>query len=126
MRTRAPATVIVLCLLALFAGCGGEEEGDPAESVPAAGEFTPPSGTPGVPPGAPYDVDGTEWEALGDEQRLAAAEAYAADNPERCGADPDLEAVADYVTATYGLDYPVYAPAAELLAEACAADSQSG
>lgn len=124
MRTRAPATAIVLCLLALFGACGGDE-GDPAESVPAAGENTPPAGTPGVPAGAPYDVDGTEWEALGEGERMSAAEAYIDDNPERCGTDADVEAVAVYVTNSYGLDYPVYAPAAELLAEACAADAQS-
>ena len=123
MRKRAPATLIVLCLLAL-SGCGGSEEGDPAEVVPAAGENTPPSGTPGVPAGAPYDVDGTDWSKLTKDERFEAASAYIEDNPERCG-DAAVDAVAIYVTTSYGLDFPVYAPASELLAEGCAAAQQS-
>ena len=123
MRKRAPATLIVLCLLALFAGCGGDEPEAP-QSVPAAGENTPPSGTPGVPAGALYDVDGDGWKRLGKDEQFQAAQAYIDDNPERCG-DADNAAVAIYVTTSYGVDFPTYAPASELLAEGCAADQQS-
>ena len=123
MRKRAPATLIVLCLLAL-SGCGGSEEGDPAEVVPAAGENTPPSGTPGVPAGAPYDVDGNGWFKLSKGEQFEAAAAYIEDNPERCG-DAPVDAVAIYVTNSYGLDFPAYVPASEVLAEGCAAAQQS-
>lgn len=123
MRKRAPATLIVLCLLALFAGCGGDEPEAP-QSVPAAGENTPPSGTPGVPAGAPYDVDGDGWKRLSKDEQFQASQAYIDDNPERCGG-ADNAAVAIYVTTSYGVDFPTYAPASELLAEGCAADQQS-
>ena len=124
MRNRAPATAIVICLLALLGGCGGEDEGDPAEVVPAAGENTPPSGTPGVPAGAPYDVTGDGWFELSKGEQFAAAQAYIDDNPERCGDSP-VAAVAIYVINSYGLDFPAYVHASEVLAEACAAAQQS-
>ena len=124
MRKRAPAA-IAICILALAAGgCGGEDEGDPAEVVPAAGENTPPSGTPGVPAGAPYDIDGNGWVKLSKGEQFEVAAAYIEDNPERCG-DAPVDAVAIYVTTSIGTDFPLYAPASEALAEGCAAAQQS-
>lgn len=123
MRKGAPATLIVLLVIVLLGGCGGGEQ-DSGESVPAAGENTPAAGTPGVPVGAPYDVDGGQWVGLSKGEQFDAAGAYIEDNPERCeGAG--LAAVAIYVTNSYGIDFPAYVPASEVLAEGCDAERQS-
>jgi hypothetical protein len=117
-------SLALLCLAALALGaCGGDEPSAP-DSVPAAGENTPPSGTPGVPDAAPYNLDGTEWANLSDSRRLDAAQAYIDDNASRCeGASPDD--VAAYVSASYGFDFPPDIPAASVLAEGCDAALQS-
>lgn len=117
-------SLTLLCLAALALGACGEDEQSGPPSVPAAGENTPPAGTPGVPDGAPYDIDGTEWAELSDSKRRDAARAYIDDNRSRCeGASP--EDVAAYVSASYGFDFPPDIPAASLLAEGCDAALQS-
>jgi hypothetical protein len=116
----------VLALLAsatLLLGACGEAEPE-RQSVPAAGENTPPAGTPGVPGGAPYDLDGRGWRRISPAEAERAAGAYIEDNPDRCrNADP--AAVAEYVTPSYLYDFPLDIPAADVLAEGCDADRQS-
>ena len=124
MRSRA-TIVAALAALTLAIGCGGEERdlGAP-QGVPAAGENTPPAGTPGVPEGAPYDLDGNRWKRLSQGEQFDAAAAYVEDNPERCeGADVGI--VAFYVTNSYSTDFPLEIPAADVLAEGCDAALQS-
>ena len=118
-----------LALLALgAAGCGGGDgEVTSADYVPAAGAETPMS-TPGVPPGASYDLSASEWLELDAGARLKAAEDFVADSPDACeGSEKaaDAESVRDYAEASAGTDYPLNAPVNELLAEGCAADLQS-
>lgn len=120
------ATLAALALA--LAACGGEDDSS-GEFPPAAGELTPPSGTPGVPPGAGYDLTGNEWDELEGPERFEATQEYIADNPDECetaagsaAADP----VRDYADTALGTDYPFNAPLAELLAEGCAAALQSG
>lgn len=116
---------IGLAALALLAGGCGGDDGDVTSAgyVPAAGSETPTS-TPGVPPGASYDVSAAEWLKLDDDERLEATEDLIADTPDACeGAAP--AGVLDYAEATAGTDYPLNAPVAELLTEGCAADLQN-
>ena len=123
MGRRLP--ILLACVaLAPLAGCGGGDDPNQSGSVPAAGENTPPAGTPGVPDGAAYDVDGFRWRKLTRAQAFAAAREYIADNPEICeGAEVD--AVSFYVTNSYGTDFPLDIAAADLLSEGCAASLQS-
>lgn len=121
--------LILLASLLAFAlplsACGDDDDDGGLQPIPAAGEFTPADETPGVPPGSSYDVDGNEWLELAEPERLEAAEDYVADNPEVCdGAAPD--AVLDFTDASIGVDYPLNAAIAELVAEGCAAARQSG
>lgn len=115
------ATLFVLALLPLAAGCGDDDDPQGAPpGVPAAGELTPPSGTPGVPEDALYDVDGRGWARLSQSQRFDAANQYVRDNPERCE-DADVGEVVGWVETSYGLDYPLDTAAAYVLEEGCAA-----
>ncbi len=129
-RSAGPTTTIAALLatiaLILALGACGDDPAPPPEGVPAAGVNTPPAGTPGVPEGAPYDVDGTGWAKLGKNEKFAAAEAFIAANPGRCDADADVGIVTFYVTNSYGLDFPPDIPAADVLAEGCDAARQSG
>ena len=124
--TRTVATLAASALIALpDPGCGDEQTPTGApERVPAAGPYTPPSGTPGVPEGASYDLDGRKWLKLTQAQQFEAANDYIADNPDRCDG-ADVAAVVDYVTASYGFDFPPEIEAAEVLAEGCDASLQS-
>lgn len=101
------------------AGCG--DDGQPAttpDGAPAAGENTPASATPGVPPGAPYDLDGRQWGKLPQADQFLAVTAFINDNPDRCeGAD--IGSVSFYVTDAYANDLPPAAAAAEPLAAGC-------
>lgn len=106
----------------LLTGCGDDD--GPPDPIPAAGENTPPSGTPGVPEGAAYDVDGTEWLELRQKEQFAAAGEYIAENPSRCE-DAKASDVSFYVTNSYGLDFPLDIPAVDVLAEGCDAARQS-
>ena len=117
--------LILLAALAMLGGCGGEQStvGE-AKGVPAAGENTPPSGTPGVPEGASYDVDGYDWKKLSQSEMFTAATDYIADHPEICkGADVGI--VSFYVSNSYGIDFPPDIAAADVLSEGCAASLQS-
>ena len=108
------------------AACGGEENAPGApEGVPAAGPYTQPSGTPGVPEGASYDVDGYGWKKLKQAQQFEAADDFiAANSPGRCkGAN--VGQVVGYTTVAYGNDFPLDIPASEVLAEGCDASVQS-
>lgn len=119
-------SILTLALALLAAsGCGGDDdELGKAKGVPAAGANTPPAGTPGVPAGASYDVDGRGWERLSQTEMFTAATDYAEDNPAICSG-VDVAAVSFYVTNSYGNDFPLDIPAADLLSEGCAADQQS-
>jgi hypothetical protein len=124
-KVRALAVAITVTIVIGVAGCGGDDDGVPsAGGVPAAGENTPPSGTPGVPEGATYDLDGAAWIKLSRDEQNAAAADYIADNEDICQ-DSDPEEVADYVSASVGGDFPLYVPAADVLSEGCAAAVQS-
>jgi hypothetical protein len=116
-------TLVAIVAAVALSACGGSEE-PTSDAVPAAGENTPPAGTPGVPPGAAYDLDGTAWLKLPQVEQFAAAQAYIDDNAARCeGAD--AADVATYVTTSYGADFPPDIAAAEVLAEGCDAERQS-
>lgn len=125
LRDHLPILAIpALALALLIAGCGGDDGYGEASGPPAAGANTPAAGTPGVEPGVPYDVDGDDWERLGQTDRFEAATRFIEDNPERCeGADVGI--VTFYVTNSYGLDFPRDIPAADVLAEGCDAALQS-
>jgi hypothetical protein len=118
--TLAAIAVLAAALLAVV-GCGDDENAPGAPpGVPAAGENTPPSQTPGVPEGARYDVDGRGWGKLGQSGRFEAASEFINDNPSRCeGAD--VGEVVGWADTSYGLDYPLDTPAAFVLEEGCAA-----
>ena len=123
--TRSGTLVTALVLLALtvvFAtGCGDEENTPGAPpGVPAAGENTPPSGTPGVPEGAAYDIDGRGWNKLSQSARFEATSEFIADNPDLCK-DANVGEVVGWVETSYGLDYPQDTAAAYVLEEGCTA-----
>jgi hypothetical protein len=125
-RARLLAAAAGAVLALALAACGGEENAPGApEGVPAAGAYTPPSGTPGVPEGASYDVNGYEWQKLTQKQQFqAAGDFIAAKSPGRCkGAE--VGQVVDYTTDSYGYDFPRDIEAAEVLAEGCDASVQS-
>ncbi len=96
------------------AGCGDDGElATTPDGAPAAGENTP-----GVPPGAPYDLDGRQWGKLPQADQFLAVTAFINDNPDRCeGAD--IGSVSFYVTDAYANDLPPAAAAAEPLAAGC-------
>lgn len=120
MRRLATAALAALALV--VPGCGDDEDDRPVRH-PAAGEFTPPSDTPGVPEGALYDVDGNGWAKLGKGGQLAAAAGFIADQEDRCeGAAP--RNLVPYVTISYGTDFPLTVPATDVLLEACDAEAQ--
>jgi hypothetical protein len=115
--------VVAALALAAIPGCGGGgDEGPP--SVPAAGPDTPPSGSPGVRAGAPYDVDGRGWLELSQAEQFEAAGAFIEDHPERC-ADAAVGSVSFYATNSYGTDFPLDIAAADVLLEGCDAARQS-
>ena len=120
-------TIAAALVLALSLGACGDEEIAPGapEGVPAAGANTPPSGTPGVPEGASYDVDGYGWKKLTQAQQFRAADDFiAANSPGRCkGAS--VGQVVGYTTNSYGYDFPRDIEASEVLAEGCDASVQS-
>lgn len=122
---RLPSVIAAAAALTL-AACGGSDP-ERRDSVPAAGPNTPSAATPGVPAGAPYDVDGTEWLELSQVDQFVAAKAYIDDNPDRCNEDPPVKTadVAFYVTVSYGTDFPFDIAASEVLAEGCDAARQS-
>ncbi|MFN8152581.1 MAG: hypothetical protein U0R24_15845 [Solirubrobacterales bacterium] len=113
-----------------LAACGGEEDMGATDYVPAAGANTPPDTTPGVEPGASYDVTAGEWLKLSGQERITAAQDYVADMPDDCrngdGSDADPALVRDWADSSAGTDFPLNEPVAELLAEGCAAALQSG
>jgi len=127
MRVLLAAALIAIALT--LGACGDDDESSGIEPIPAAGEFTPPDDTPGVPAGASYDVTGNEWLELEDVERFEAAQDYVADHPRECEG-PDGFAAADpvrnYTDSSIGTDFPLTVPIAELLAEGCAAALQSG
>jgi hypothetical protein len=102
-------------------GCGDDDTSAGAPpGVPAAGEFTPPAGTPGVDEDALYNVDGRGWDGLSQSARFEAANQYIDDHPEACeGAD--VGEVVGWADTSFGLDYPLDTPAAYVLDEGCAA-----
>lgn len=121
-RPGSQLAAIALAAAALLgAGCGGGDEPQGAPpGVPAAGEFTPPSGTPGVPEDASYDLDGRRWARLSQTERFDIADEYVGDNPELCK-EADVGEVVGWVDTSYGLDYPLDTAAAYVLEEGCAA-----
>ena len=124
MRGALAISFVAIAMIA--AGCGGDDDSvESARVVPAAGELTPPARPAGVPAGATYDLLGNEYLKLSTEKATKAATDFVDDNPDECeGADP--KRVAAYSTTSVGIDYPLTEPIAELLAEGCAADLQSG
>ncbi len=123
--------VLALAAALVLAGCGDAgRDGDASGFVPAAGPETPAARAPGVPPGSSYDVTGDAWLKLPDASRLTAARDYVADHPGECtnaaGRSAATATVRDWADASLGVDYPLNAPVAELLAEGCAAALQSG
>jgi hypothetical protein len=115
-----------LAALVLAAGCGDSDDdyAPSAEPVPAAGELTPPSGTPGVPAGAKYDIANTAYLKLDAKGTVNVTSAFIKDHPKECkGADPGR--VAAYAFTAIGTDFPLTAPLADVLTEGCAADLQS-
>ena len=119
---RLATSLLLATLILVPAGCGSDDP-EPPSRVPAAGEFTPPSGTPGVPEGALYDLDGTEWLALGQGEQFDAAAAFIADRLDRCESAEPVDAV-PYVSVSYGNDFPLDIPVADVLLEACDAAAQ--
>lgn len=110
--------LIVICsaTLALSAAACGDDQPVGADAGERSLEPPPPSIT-----GGPYDIAGKAWLRLGPDAREDVAAALIADAGRRCrGADP--VAVAEYATSSYDFDYPLDAPAAEVLAEGCDAD----
>jgi len=123
MRLLVAAATALVLLLAV-AGCGDDDESPDTQVLPAAGPLTPPSGTPGVPAGSRYDLNGNEYLKLDPKQAEAVARDFVGDRPEDCeGADPGQ--VAAYATVSVGTDFPLTEPIVEVLTEGCAADLQS-
>lgn len=120
--SRLAALILILTFALLATGCGSDDP-EPPVRLPAAGENTPPSGTPGVPEGALYDLNGTEWLALEQREQFDAAAAFIADRADRCEAATPASVV-PYVTVSYGTDFPLDIAAADLLLEACDAAAQ--
>jgi hypothetical protein len=119
------AGALLIVAIALVA-CGGDDEQRGATVVPAAGQYAQTDdSTPGVPPGASYDLTAAEWSKLSEAKQLAAVSDYVDDNPDACE-DADPSRVRDYAEVSAGNDYPLTSPVAELLAEGCAAVLQSG
>jgi hypothetical protein len=114
-----------LVALAFAAGCGGDDDSSSGvQPLPAAGELTPGSNTPGVPTGASYDISSTAYMKLSAKGTVRAASDYVDDHPKDCeGADPGR--VAAYAFTAIGTDFPLTAPVADALNEGCAADLQS-
>jgi hypothetical protein len=120
------ATVIAMAALTGLSAAGCGDDGQVAttpDGAPAAGENTPASATPDVPPGAPYDLDGRQWGKLPQADQFLAATAFINDNPDRCeGAE--IGSVSFYVTNAYANDFPPGVAAAEVLAAGCDAALQ--
>ena len=120
---RSPLAAVLLAL-ALAAGCGDDDSSSGVQPLPAAGELTPGSNTPGVPTGASYDISSTAYMKLSAKGTVRAASDYIDDHPKDCeGAEPGR--VAAYAFTAIGTDFPLTAPVADVLNEGCAADLQS-
>ena len=101
--------------LLAFAGCGGDDE--TTGRVPAANDVA----DPGAPPeGEPvYAGLGTWWTKQPDDERVASAEDFIADNPAECDgvAARDLER---QTGIAYGYDFPEATDVASVMLETCA------
>jgi hypothetical protein len=115
-----------LIALVLVAGCGGDDDESSAgaQPVPAAGELTPGTDTPGVPTGASYDMVAADYTELSAKATVRVADDFIDDHPKDCeGAEAGR--VAAYAFVAIGTDFPLTAPVADVLTEGCAADLQS-
>jgi hypothetical protein len=65
-----------------------------------------------------YEVYGNTWGGYGQDEKLAAAEAYLADHPDECGS-ADATTLASFVDASYGRDFPLSARASKLMRHLC-------
>ncbi len=112
------ASLALASFLALFAGCGDDtvEAGSAADTTVAS--------IPSVPTDAPFAIDGNAWLKASSEERVKIAAAYIRFDEHRCAADADPTAVAEYASAAYDIDFPLYIVAADVLAEGCDADRQ--
>lgn len=130
-----------LCLAAagvtaMLAACGGAAPADTVTVQETVTEAPKPEQTGGVEdsaqpaPEAPvdpddpkegttsYEVYGNTWGGYGQDEKLAAAEAYLSDHPDECGS-ADAATLAGFVDASYGRDFPLSARASKLMRHLC-------
>jgi hypothetical protein len=117
--------LLAFAAVALLAGCGEDEPGEPAppRAQGAAGPADEGSGPdePGAPdPGDPdYAGLGSWWVKLDPDRRISSAAAFIAANPDDCpGVAPeDLER---QTRIGYGLEYPLNTTVSAVMLETCA------
>lgn len=114
--------LIVLALAALIGGCGGSEQAEEPRALPSPTEADFPGFDGDGDPA--FDIPSRAWVRSSEDEQTALAAEFVENNPRRCqGADP--AAVAAFVSASIGIDYPVQISVAEILPEGCDADLQS-
>jgi hypothetical protein len=103
----------------IAAGCGDDDDPapDPATTSGATGEAS----APGAPDAGEPDYAGlgTWWRKLSDDERLASAEEFIADNPDDCDgvSAVDLER---QTGIAFGYDFPEATPTDQVMLETCA------
>ncbi len=121
MQTRAAIAVIGVALLVFAAaGCEGSEPSGSEESKASAEQDGGSTAANPVPPGAPYDIDGTAWRQLRQADQFQIAEAYAADNSQLCDG-AEVSSLAFAVSAALESGLALETAIAGTLADACEA-----